>query len=528
MNDMLDELGLAPEAPSSSEPEGTSVLEPWKVMVIDDDEDVHALTQLVLKDVQFGGRSIQFIHGHSGAEAQTLIAQHSDTAVLFLDVVMEQDQAGLQAVKYIREELKNHLVRIILRTGQPGHAPETSVIIDYDINDYKEKSDLSARKLVTVLIASLRNYRDLKTIEQSRAGLARIIDSTNQLFEVSSLQRLASGILMQLVGILGMEENSLMACPTGGLAAVDDAVSGWRIIAGTGHFEAYQNQFLNETGLCEAESACIRTVLERGQNRFEKDTFAGLFKTSGGKRALILLKGSRPLSEMDQDLIRIFSSNISLAFENLNLHHEVLETQQEITFTLGEVIEMRCKETGSHVQRVAESCYLLARYLGFSEEEAQTLRQAAPLHDLGKIAIPDEILHKPGRLDPGEMDQVRDHSEFGYKVLKRAERSVLKMAAIIALEHHERWDGTGYPKGIKGEDIHPFARITALIDVFDSLLHPRVYKAAWPLEQVLELIKQERGSAFEPAVVDMFLDNLPGFMAIQGRAGGDTHEVVCA
>nr|CRH05939.1 putative response regulator receiver modulated metal dependent phosphohydrolase [Candidatus Magnetococcus massalia] len=528
MNMLLDDLGLAPEKEiETPQTAASSGPVPWKVMLVDDDEDVHALTKLVLKDTIFAGRGVEFVHGYSAAEGRRLLAQHPDTAVLFLDVVMESDQAGLELVYYIRNVLKNSLLRIVLRTGQPGQAPEASVIIDYDINDYKEKGDLSALKLVTVLVSSLRNYRDLKSIEQSRAGLARIIEATDQLFEISSLQRLASGILMQLVTILGMNENSLMACPSGGVAAVDDPSSGWRVIAGTGCFERHENDLLSETGLCDQERACVHTVLERGESRFEGETFVGIFRIKEKKRALIVLKGDHPLNEVDQDLIRIFSSNISLALENLNLYHEVLETQEEITFTLGEVIEARCKETGNHVRRVAESCYLLGRYMGLPEEEADTLRRAAPLHDLGKIAVADNVLHKPGKLTPDEWAQVQDHVEFGYRVLKRAERSVLKVAAVIAREHHERWDGSGYPRGLKGEDIHLFARITALIDVFDSLLHSRVYKPAWPLEKVLELIRQERGGAFEPAVVDVFLDNLSGFLDIQGHESTDGHEIIC-
>ncbi|MEO5366744.1 MAG: DUF3369 domain-containing protein [Magnetococcus sp. WYHC-3] len=514
MNNTLDDLGLAPE-PSASPPQEAGTTPPWKVMVIDDDEDVHVLTRIVLKDVRFAGRGVAFVHGYSGAEACRLMREHPDTAVLLLDVVMESDHAGLEVVRRVREELNNRSVRIILRTGQPGQAPESSVIADYDINDYKAKSDLSSRKLVTALVASLRNFRDIRNIEQSRAGLARIIETTDQLFEVSSLQRLASGILMQLSGLLGWEESSLLALPGRGLAAVDDPASGWRGLAGTGQFEACNGRPLTDLGLTLREKACVDEVLLRGGTSFDEDTYAGMFRASSGQRTLILYRGQRPLGLLDQDLIRIFSTNIALAFENLALHQEVLSTQEEITFMLGEVIEMRCKETGHHVRRVAESSQLLGRLLGLDEHDAEMLRRAAPLHDLGKIAIPDRILRKPAALDAEEWDQVRAHAEYGYRILQRTQRAVLGMAATIARDHHERWDGQGYPNGLRGEQIPLVARIVTLIDVFDSLLHPRVYKPAWPLEQVVELIRRERGAAFDPRVVDAFLAHLPHFLEIQ-------------
>ena len=180
----------------------------WKVIVADDEDEVHAMTRMVLSDYVFEGRRLQFLNAYSGADCMHLMHQHPETAVILLDVVMESDDAGLQVVRRIREELANPFVRIILRTGQPGKAPETRVISSFDINDYKEKTELTAQKLFTTITAALRSYRDMKTIEMNRRGLAKIIDASASLFEIQPLCTFAQSVLMQLVSLLQLGENA--------------------------------------------------------------------------------------------------------------------------------------------------------------------------------------------------------------------------------------------------------------------------------------------------------------------------------
>lgn len=145
----------------------------WKVLIVDDEPEVHAVTKLALSDFSFQGKNLEFISAYSGREAKEMLAKHTDAAIVLLDVVMESDDAGLLVARYIREELHNHYVRIILRTGQPGQAPERQVIVNYDINDYKSKTELTAQKLFTVVMSSLRSYRDILAIDHSRQGLEK-------------------------------------------------------------------------------------------------------------------------------------------------------------------------------------------------------------------------------------------------------------------------------------------------------------------------------------------------------------------
>ncbi len=206
------------------------------------------------------------------------------------------------------------------------------------------------------------------------------------------------------------------------------------------------------------------------------------------------------------------------------LNTEIEDTQREVVFTMGAIGESRSKETGNHVRRVAEYTKLLALYYGLSEDEAEMLKQASPMHDIGKVAIPDAVLNKPGRFDADERRIMDTHAGLGYEMLKHSQRKLLLMAATVAYEHHEKWDGSGYPRGLCGESIHIYGRITALADVFDALGSDRVYKKSWDDEKIFTLFKEERGKHFDPQLIDIFFDHLDEFLRIRDRLK-DTIEV---
>jgi len=201
----------------------------------------------------------------------------------------------------------------------------------------------------------------------------------------------------------------------------------------------------------------------------------------------------------------------------LNLQKEIEETQKEVVFTMGAIGESRSKETGNHVKRVAEYSKTLAKHYGLPDDECEMLKQASPMHDIGKVAIPDSILNKPGRFNDEERKIMDTHAKLGYEMLKHSERPLLKMAETVAYEHHEKWDGSGYPRGFKGEQIHIYGRITALADVFDALGSSRVYKAAWDDEKIFKLFKDERGKHFEPKLIDIFFEHIDEFLSIRDK-----------
>ncbi|WP_046179502.1 HD-GYP domain-containing protein [Domibacillus tundrae] len=226
-------------------------------------------------------------------------------------------------------------------------------------------------------------------------------------------------------------------------------------------------------------------------------------------------KGLDWFSEKDAKKLSLASTYTGKSIQAAILHSELVETQREIIFKIGEVSESRSRETGQHVKRVAKYSRALAKLSGLLEPEAQMLELASPMHDIGKVAIPDRILKKPGKLTAEEYAAMQTHTTEGYNIFKSSTRRIFKAAAVIAYEHHEKWDGTGYPRGLKGEEIHLYARITAIADVFDALGSDRVYKKAWPLNQIIQFIDEGRGRHFDPNLVNLFLENLDVFTAIQ-------------
>ena len=192
-------------------------------------------------------------------------------------------------------------------------------------------------------------------------------------------------------------------------------------------------------------------------------------------------------------------------------------TRLQIVQRLGRAAEYRDEETGSHILRMSHSCALLARAIGWSEADCDLILNASPMHDIGKIGIPDAILLKPGKFEPPEWEIMKTHAAIGGKLLEGDDSTLICMAREIALTHHEKWDGSGYPNGLAGEAIPQSGRIAALADVFDALTSVRPYKQAWTVEAAVGYIKDNSGKHFDPALVEVFLQELPGIMAIRER-----------
>ena len=480
--------------------------EKWKLLIVDDEEDVHKVTKLVLSGFSFSGKKLQMLSAYSRAEAEKLLAEHEDIAIILLDVVMEEDDAGLRLVRHIREELGNKWVRIILRTGQPGQAPEARVVIQYDINDYKSKTELTSEKLATTIISSLRAYRDIMTINRSRKGLEKIIDASATIFEMQSMKNFVGGVLLQLVSLLHLEKDALY-CHASGLTATA-AKGDLKIMAATGKYGADAvNQRLRDV-VEDRTFEMIHGAFTQKRTVWDSNRYAAYFCSKNGTENIVYLERSEDMNEWEKDLIDIFCSNIAIAYENIYLNQELEESQKEIIITLGEIAENRSKETQNHVRRVGEYCKFIALAYGMDENEAEIVSIASALHDIGKLAVPDAILCKPGKLSSDEFAAIKQHSMTGAEMLRFSQRNILKPAALIAFQHHERFNGTGYPMGLKGEEIHIYSRITTVADVFDALTTDRVYRKALPLEDVVKYFEDERGKQFDPALVDILLDNM--------------------
>ncbi|MEI8645092.1 DUF3369 domain-containing protein [Pseudoalteromonas sp. Hal040] len=475
----------------------------WKVIVVDDEPEVHAVTKLALSDFEFQDKRLEFISAYSGEEAKQVIQQHPDAAIVLLDVVMETDDAGLKVAKFIRETAKNNHIRIILRTGQPGQAPERQVIVNYDINDYKSKTELTAQKLFTVVMSSLRSYRDILSIEQSRQGLEKIIKASRDIFSTHSLESFIEGVMQQLTSLLGTVDQAMYATSLVASNPLDNQKK-LVVFSGSGEFERSEGKAIEEVLSDEQLQACQQALSEKTIVYRENYLFAYCCSECNHNSMLFISGIPKHLTDTQRHLIEIFSQNVQLAYENVQLQSEIEATQQELVFRLSEALEQRSTETGNHVKRVSHICYELAMGYGLTKREAELIRLAAPLHDVGKVGIPDAILNKPGPLTGEEWAIMQQHAEKGHLILKDSNRDIVNTGAIIALSHHERWDGSGYPKGLKGEDIPIAGRIVALADVFDALRHKRCYKEPWSLDDVVKEINSQQGKQFDPKLIDVF------------------------
>lgn len=506
----MDLIFADEETPSADQPQKVHK-KPWCILLVDDDAEVHAVTRLALKGFEFQGSELELLSAHSGHAGREAFHSRDDIALAIIDVVMETDHAGLDLVHYVRNTLENHRTRLVMRTGQPGQAPEDRVIREYDIDDYKEKTDLTIQKLRTLLYSKLRAYRDLCIIEYQRDGLARVLEATALVQSAESLTVFASAVLGQLTSLLHLDKSALYCIV---LPKAESGEHETKTIAATGDFVQYTTD-RGCTDLPDIVSKRFAEVFAKKAAQHFDDAYVLYTSAKNGGGNLLYLKHACELGKLDRQLLEIYTQSVAVTFENINLQDDLRETQKELVYTLADAVEARTKKTGAHVKRVALSCEMLARLYGLPEGQVTLLKNASPLHDIGKVAIPDSILHKPGKLDAHEWALMQQHARFGLEILQRSNRPLMKLGAEIALSHHERWDGTGYPAGLAGLAIPVSGRITALADVFDSLGSRLSYKEPWSTETVTQAIREARGLQFEPALVDLLLQHVDAFNALR-------------
>jgi len=260
-----------------------------------------------------------------------------------------------------------------------------------------------------------------------------------------------------------------------------------------------------------------KTSIDDISRAFEVGGVDYITKPFNADELLARVKTHLELYELQKTLLQNNEAlKIKSELKEKRLKEEIQETQRELIYMLAEITEVVSDETGKHIKRVADASKLLAHYCpSLSEEDEEIIFTAAPMHDVGKIGIDPKILHKPGPLTDEEFEIVKTHTTLAQKILKNSDRKIIKAANIIALQHHENWDGTGYPQGLKGHDIHIFGRIVAIVDVFDALVHKRVYKKAWDKEKAKEYIIKMAGKQFDPELVKIFIEHFEEFAVIE-------------
>jgi len=298
----------------------TTIYKVWNILIVDDDEEIHTVTRLALSDLIVNDRKLNFLHAYSAKEAKTLLHDYGKTiAIILLDVVMETDDAGFDVVRYIRESMGLTEPRIVLRTGQPGYAPEEEVIKLYDINDYKTKTELTRAKLMTTVISSLRSYQQIMTINQNRIGLEKIITSSANLFEEHSVKGFCEGVVTQISSLIGLDAEGLVCARAGSVLDKDD--NGVYILGAAGEYASFINESIdniNNSEIVEQVGRCLR--LKR--HIFESDSSV-LYINRSGFEAAVYVNMVSEITNLDKSLLEVFLSSISVGYENVNLFHQL-------------------------------------------------------------------------------------------------------------------------------------------------------------------------------------------------------------
>ena len=483
----------------------------WRILVVDDDESVHQVTKLVLSGLVIEGRSLELVSVFSKQQAQELLAQDQDFCIAFVDVVMESDHAGLELIEWIRNDLKNQAIRLVLRTGQAGTAPEAKVIKEFDINDYKEKTDFTSNKMITTLYAGIRAYRDIMTIQRSLDAFKSLITTTHHLLRIDQIRSFGSAVLNQLLTLMDIQSSALYIARNQLDFNQQEHNS---IIACTGRYVS-DAENLASSSIDNNVKQKITQAFEQKQHQSSDKCFIGYYETSANTASVLYIEIENTSHYFNSNLLEFFATNVALIFEGLTRQYQIEVTQKDLLFIVGEAIEARTKESGAHVRRVALICELLARKLNLDEHYIDAIKVSAPLHDIGKITIPETILTKPAELDEQEWQIIKNHTVSGAELLSKSQSSIATLAARLARYHHENWDGSGYPEGLSGEQIPVEARIMAVADVFDALGIKRVYKEAWHENDIKQFMIEERGKKFEPRLIDILIDNFDEFVQIR-------------
>jgi signal transduction histidine kinase/CheY-like chemotaxis protein len=364
----------------------------WKVAVIDDEPAVHDGTRFALSDYRLNGQGLEILSAYSASEGRELMRGHPDVAVVLLDVIMESDTAGLGLVEFIRKELKNETVRIILRTGQPGQAPERRVIVDYDINDYKAKTELTADKLFTALTAALRSYQQLQRMVETRRGLEIIIEAASALFDFKSMQRLAEGVLTQIASLLNVDCAGILV-----LRESQNAHETFSVLAGSGCYSRFIGSDVSH--IIEQDlRQLVEEAFSRRHHEFSSRRSVLYIKTLSGREVVVVLEAPRHLSNTDRALVEIFCSRLSIAFDNVILYEQL----QRANTRLEERVAARTQDLTNANRRLTAQWARLRQANSFKSEILGTVA-----HDLknplgvilGRTEILKEMISGAGALD---------------------------------------------------------------------------------------------------------------------------------
>jgi len=471
---------------------GESSTAVWKLLIVDDEPEIHAVTRLALRNFQFDERPLEITSAYSAKEAKSILLSQSDFAVALIDVVMESDHAGLELVQWIRASTRNQHIRLVLRTGQAGQAPERDVIENYDINDYKQKTELTADKLYTVMYSSLRTYRDITALCKNVEGLEQIARSAEKIFSHQPIGKLTQDVLAQMCSLIALDHGNFSAHIDVLAARMQGSKS--LVLAGEKNFSAHPGKYiedifdslaLDQHGYTSAINNCSQV--------FGNDFFIGVYRSQNDNKHIIYIEGLSQLSDLDKELIQIFGANVGIALDDHALVSSMKTDQTELIYRLGETVHHYAKTEHNglvdlHEKRVSLTCEVLAEKLHANSEERSSMLNALPKHDMRHMKLV-------------KCDALNNWHENASNDDDKKDTSTQELFAFGSTAMHQA---------------------AQMADLWDSLLNERCYKKAWPLSQVLNYLSELSGRKFDHHLVSIVKDSQSELMAIQ-RDHADKH-----
>ncbi len=451
----------------------------YKILIVDDSRTVHAELNFVLSEINFENENLEIEQAY-GYEDFRKIFVPEKYALVMTDLVMEKDDSGIDVINHIRHTCNDSKTRIVLMTANPEKIPPDILTRDYDINAYIDKNKTSDFMTKLTVISMLKTYKDMCSLEKAMTSLEKIVKEAPEM----NLSELLINAFFQVRTFLSLRDSKL---------------------------NITSQIFVNGERIFPPKNI-----------RIEKQYFPNQYSYKISIRHNVVkfyLYTSRELRAFESAYVNSLLNNIENAF----IQKEEFDVEDEFVLMISKLVEARSEETGEHVNRVSEIARLLAQLSGHNSRDVKLIHGAAALHDIGKVGIPDYILNKPAKLDDKEFAIMKEHTLIGFELLRNSSLKIFQLGAVIALEHHERWDGTGYPYGLEGEQITLESRIAQIADVFEALTHDRCYRPAWSLEKAIEYMNDMKGKQFDPWLIELFNRHLRDFVQIvQDRQSEDT------
>lgn len=451
----------------------------YKILVVDDSKTIHAELGQLISEITIEGMELEVEHAYGYNDFYKVFVPEKYALVL-TDLVMEEDDSGIKVINHVRHKFYDKKTRIVLMTSNPEKIPSDFLTKDYDVNAYIDKNKTTEFMTKLTIISMLRTYKDINALETAVTSLEMVTSHAQEM----DLPELLINAFFQLRTFLSLKDSSI-------------SISGKILLNG--------KRIFPPSNIKQDNSSLENSYTFRIQPQSNEVQFA--------------IYTSRPLFKLEKQYAESLLKNLEHSMK-----HQSPQLEEGLVIMLSKIVEVRSEETGDHVNRVADISYLLAEGYGFSSDEAKILKAASALHDIGKIGIPDHILNKPAKLDEKEFAIMKEHSLIGFELLRNMDLKVFEIGAVVALQHHEKWDGTGYPYGLEGDEISLEARIVQVADVFEALTHNRCYRPAWSIERAVEYMNQMKARQFDPAIIDIFNERLKDIIDIAVNSEEESQE----